>query len=107
MAVEIDTQLGADPQWANRTLDERFQEAVSRTKSRLEAKQNQVLEQAEQAEQQAANSLPNSPSSIGQTAKHEPSEIDQLASADTDSLMAMMHSKSPEEIERLLMMVGV
>ncbi|NAW78227.1 MULTISPECIES: hypothetical protein [Vibrio] len=115
-AVEIDEQLRADPQWADKPLAERFAEVVSLTKAAMspptpdkapELSEQDIKAKAEEVERKAKSALPSSPSAIGSTSKHQPSELEQLANADTESLMVMMQGKSQAEIEALLEMAGV
>ncbi|EKO3566630.1 hypothetical protein [Vibrio metschnikovii] len=115
-AVEIDEQLRADPQWADKPLAERFAEVVSLTKAAMlpptpdkapELSEQDIKAKAEEVESKAKSTLPSSPSAIGSTSKHQPSELEQLANADAESLMAMMQGKSQAEIEALLDMAGV
>lgn len=115
-AIEIDEQLRADPQWADKPLAERFAEVVNMTKAAMsppeldkkpELSEQDIKAKAEEVESKAKSALPSSPSAIGSTSKHQPSELEQLASADAESLMAMMQGKSQAEIEALLEMAGV
>ncbi|KJR21520.1 MULTISPECIES: hypothetical protein [Vibrio] len=115
-ACEIDDRLSADPNWANKPLAERFAEVVNLTKAEMSvpepAPASQITEQdikakAEEVESQVKNSLPSSPSAVGSTSKHQPSELEKMANADAEGLMAMMQGKSTAEIEALLEMAGV
>ena len=115
-AIEIDEQLRADPQWSDKPLAERFAEVVNMTKAAMsppepdkkpELSEQDIKAKAEEVESKAKGALPSSPSAIGSTNKHQPSELEQLASADAESLMAMMQGKSQAEIEALLEMAGV
>lgn len=115
-AIEIDEQLRADPQWADKPLAERFAEVVNMTKAAMsppeldkapELSEQDIKAKAEEVEHKAKSALPSSPGAIGSTSKHQPSELEQLASADAESLMAMMQGKSQAEIEALLEMAGV
>ncbi|XKY35153.1 hypothetical protein AB8599_08910 [Enterovibrio sp. 27052020O] len=98
-AIELDDQLRADPQWANKPMAERFDEAARRTKAHFD---QQVKDKAAAAEDAAKqNALPNSPSELGSTNRHS-SLMDKAANASSEELQALMSGMSDDEINAFL-----
>lgn len=102
-AIEFDDQLQADPQWASKPIQARFDEATRLTKAHFEQQQKQLKDAANSAEQDAHdNALPSSPSEVGSTSRHTPSVQEQLLNADPQTAQAMMADMSQDDIEALL-----
>ncbi|MEI8609939.1 hypothetical protein P4S70_13500 [Enterovibrio sp. Hal110] len=99
-AIDFDDQLQADPTWAKQPLAARFEEAVRLTQAHFD---QQVKDKAKAIEQQThEDALPNSPSEVGSTSKHTPSNAEQLLTADAESMQTLMADMTTEEIEALL-----
>lgn len=99
-AMDIDDQLRADPDWADKPLEARFQEVTRLTKAHFD---QQVKEKAKEAEQKLEEDvLPNSPSEMGSSSQHTPTKAEQLLNADASEMQSLMADMSMEEIDTLL-----
>lgn len=98
-AVLFDDQLRANPDWADKSIDERFAEAARLTKLHFTDK---ARAEAEKVQAKASESLPPSPSETGSTSTHQGSLIDKVANADEGELYGLMSDMSDDEIEDLL-----
>jgi hypothetical protein len=101
-AVEIDEQLQSDPQWKNKPLAQRFAEVSKLVKSASNESQANVKQKAKYVEDKLSNSLPNSPSEVGQTNTHTLSAKERLASSDEADIQAMFSGMTESQIEALL-----
>lgn len=109
-AVAKDVELMADPLWKSKPVRERFLEAVRRTSSAFgdvkdpvkpEDKPTQAQQPAKKAKE---DSLPNSPSDIGNSVRETATRgtPEYYAGLSTSQLQTEMSKMSPEEIEKLL-----
>lgn len=116
-AIELDDQLIVDPNWQGRSQAERFQEvtrrviesrntannAINDSRSRATAAHEQSAEIADRAIADAKNRLPNSPSEMGNSNNHLPSDSERMATASDAEMQRMMMDLSDEEINDLLL----
>lgn len=118
LAVHIDETLKSDPAWKDKPLAERFGEVVKRTKAAygesVEAPQTpaqatqptaeelQKLADDKLAAVKTASSIPASPSDLGSTSTHQPTLLEQAASADHHQLTAMFSGMTEAQIDALL-----
>ncbi|PCE67537.1 hypothetical protein [Salinivibrio sp. YCSC6] len=101
-AIEFDDKLRADPNWAEKSIDERFAEAARLTKEHFA---ESAKAKAAKAEADANNSLPPSPSETGSTTSHKGSILDKIANADESELYGLMSEMTEDQIEELLSQV--
>ena len=107
MALKIDGQLQKDPDFAGKSLVQRFQEVQSRVKAAFGDTPAQdptaIAAQAEKTVAAAAASLPGSPSDVGSTAAEQPtSKAAQIAAQSGNALLHSMAGMSDAEIDALL-----
>lgn len=108
MALAIDARLQKDPDFAGKTLVQRFSEVQRRVKAAFgdsPAQQEQAAINAQAAEKvaAAAATLPGSPSDVGSTAAAQPtSKAAQIAAQSGNALLHSMNGMSDAEIDALL-----
>ncbi|MFB5948386.1 hypothetical protein [Klebsiella pasteurii] len=108
MALAIDARLQKDPDFAGKSLVQRFGEVQHRVKAAFgdsPAQQEQVAIAAQAAEKvaAAAATLPGSPSDVGSTAAAQPTnKAAQIAAQSGNALLHSMNGMSDAEIEALL-----
>jgi hypothetical protein len=101
-AIEFDDKLRADPNWTEKSIDERFAEAARLTKVHYA---DSAKAKADKAESDASNSLPPSPSETGSTSSQSGSIMDKVANADESELYGLMSGMTEDQIEDLLSQV--
>jgi len=103
--------LKQDPAFKNSSLDDRFAEAVKRTKALFgDALEQPQPKQRETPEQIAARKLaaasqaqvPGSLTSLGKTPAAERTLTEVVADLDGDALVDQMANMTPEQIDKLL-----
>lgn len=111
MAVHYDDLLKHDPAFQNASLDDRFAEAVKRTKAVFgDSLEQQQPKQRETPEQIAAKKLaaasqaqvPGSLTSLGKTPAAERTLTEIVADLDGDALVDQMANMTPEQIDKIL-----
>ncbi|CZF79715.1 hypothetical protein [Grimontia marina] len=99
-AILFDDELQQHPDWKDKPLHARFNEAVRLTKMHFT---QQIRQNADHAEQQAkAPSLPNSPSEVGSSPQNMASKTEQLLNADVETMQALMADMPEDELESFL-----
>lgn len=108
MALAIDARLQKDPDFAGKSLVQRFSEVQRRVKAAFgdsPAQQQQAAITAQAAEKvaAAAATLPGSPSDVGSTAAAQPTnKVAQIAAQSGNALLHSMNGMSDAEIDALL-----
>lgn len=108
MALVIDERLQKDPDYAGKSLVQRFQEVQRRVKAAFgdvpPQDQATIAAQADKAVAAAAATLPGSPSDIGSTVTAPTTDrAAQIAAKTGNDLLGSMASMSDSEIESLLL----
>lgn len=117
IAVHLDEKLQNDPAWKDKPLTERFAEVARRTRAAYgEASPNPVVEQdnhevlaaaAEKiAKADAAVTVPDSPSDLGNTAAVPQDKFEQLLGASYADAEAVMSGMSDADIDAILERLG-
>ncbi|MGG5932564.1 hypothetical protein ACQSDP_23295 [Salmonella enterica] len=117
IAVHLDEKLQNDPAWKDKPLTERFAEVARRTRAAYgEAPSHPVVEQdnhevlavaAEKvAKADAAATVPDSPSDLGNTAAVPQDKFEQLLGASYADAEAVMSGMSDADIDAILEKLG-
>lgn len=110
-AQQIDDHLASSPEWANRTYAERFEEVSKRVRLAFGDEPKLSADDARKAAQDAANkakdSLPASPSELGNTNRSGNSDLmNRVNNASESELSSIMESLTPDQIELVLQNAG-
>ena len=98
--VQMDEKLKADPQWQNKSLDERFEQAVKLTKTAFgdnlttQDRANKIIQERTQA-------APDSLTDIGGGPAGTKSDVEALSSMTAEQIEAHMESMSPAQIDAM------
>ncbi|EDA8687194.1 hypothetical protein KCE62_003484 [Salmonella enterica subsp. enterica serovar Newport] len=119
LAVHLDEKLQTDPAWKDKTLTERFAEVARRTRAAYgEAPSGPVVERDNQevlataaekvakADADAATTVPDSPSDLGNTAAVPQDKFEQLLGASYADAEAVMSGMSDADIDAILEKLG-
>ncbi len=117
LAVHLDEKLQTDPAWKDKTLTERFAEVARRTRAAYgEAPSGPVVERDNQevlataaetvAKADAATTVPDSPSDLGNTATVPQDKFEQLLGASYADAEAVMSGMSDADIDAILEKLG-
>lgn len=118
VAVHIDEKLQTDPAWKGKPLTERFAEVARRTRAAYgEAPPEPVVEQDKNqkvlaaaadkvAKADAAATLPDSPSDVGNTAAVPQDKFERLLGASHTEAAELMSTMSESEINAILERTG-
>ncbi|HEC8369052.1 TPA: hypothetical protein ACTALY_000076 [Salmonella enterica subsp. enterica serovar Muenchen] len=118
VAVHLDEKLQTDPAWKDKPLTERFAEVARRTRAAYgEAPPEPVVEQDKNqkvleavadkvAKADAAATLPDSPSDVGNTAAAPQDKFERLLAASHSEAAELMSTMSEEEINAILERTG-
>ncbi|EBP4586424.1 hypothetical protein VH79_25270 [Salmonella enterica] len=118
LAVHLDEKLQNDPAWKDKPLTERFAEVARRTRAAYgevpqesvveEDKSQKVLTEAADkvAKAEAAASVPDSPSDVGNTAPLTQDKFEQLLGASYADAEAVMSGMSDADIDAILEKLG-
>ncbi|EHF6669275.1 hypothetical protein J2H33_000215 [Salmonella enterica] len=117
LAVHLDEKLQTDPAWKDKTLTERFTEVARRTRAAYgEAPSGPVVERDNQevlataaekvAKADAATTVPDSPSDLGNTAAVPQDKFEQLLGASYADAEAVMSGMSDADIDAILEKLG-
>ncbi|HDY7624961.1 TPA: ATPase [Vibrio vulnificus] len=106
-AQQIDDHLASSPEWANRSYAERFEEVSKRVRLAFGDEPRLSAQDAKKAAQDAANkakdSLPASPSELGNTNRSGNSDLmNRVENASEAELSALFDSLTPAQIEQVL-----
>ncbi|EGQ7595632.1 hypothetical protein I6R01_003851 [Salmonella enterica subsp. enterica serovar Cerro] len=114
LAVHLDEKLQNDPAWKDKPLTERFAEVARRTRAAYgempqepvaeEDKSQKVLTEAADkvAKAEAAASVPDSPSDVGNTAPLAQDKFEQLLGASYADAEALMSTMSEDDLDAIL-----
>ncbi|EAQ6132246.1 hypothetical protein AXA88_26965 [Salmonella enterica] len=118
LAVHLDEKLQNDPAWKDKPLTERFAEVARRTRAAYgevpqepvveEDKSQKVLTEAADkvAKAEAAASVPDSPSDVGNSAPLAQDKFEQLLGASYADAEAVMSGMSDADIDAILEKLG-
>ncbi len=98
--VQMDEKLKADPQWQNKSLEERFEQAAKLTKTAFgdnlttQDRANKIIQERTQA-------APDSLTDIGGGPAGTKSDVEALSSMTAEQIEAHMESMSPAQIDAM------
>ncbi|MCE0495769.1 hypothetical protein [Vibrio salinus] len=110
-ALQVDDQLMKDPEWRNKPLTERFAKVVEVVKGQSalasDDKAKSVQSKAKQEEEKLEDSLPVSPSEVGQTAGHQKTREEIIASGNAGEIESLFSGMSDDQVEAALAELGI
>ena len=102
VAVSYDQFLRDHPNWKDKSLDERFAEAVRLTKEELGTTQSNARQKAQEAIDKTQSPLPESLTDVGGQPVAEKSDIDALMELPADELAARMETLPQRVVDEIL-----